>query len=125
MAERRLGTPDCMCGYCETGWDILMGRARPFDRDHHAAAWFLKCHFGGCDPECWEHVDEDGTIVSRPPFSTKYFHRRDSNVPWNMQVNRRVSKQELIDREVEEAKKRKADLALFDEDADADEMEWV
>jgi len=114
-----IGTPEKMCGVCNTAWDIIMGRARPFNATHTAWHWLLKCKYGGCDPECWDYVADDGTVIGRPPYSQRLYHRRDSSVPWNMQtrVRRVVPMEELVAADVEKAKKKKALEKAFDEPA--------
>ena len=77
-----------ICGFCQNAWDILFARA-PWSRSAHGTApgqMVRYCRVGGCDPDIWEYLDEDGDWNGRKVKGNNgTFHRRldnDSAAPW-------------------------------------------
>jgi hypothetical protein len=70
-----------ICGYCINAWDIIFKRP-PWDERHgHRSpeAWLEHCHVGGCDPDVWEFLGDDGWPLPKPKPDNRLYHRRDRN----------------------------------------------
>ena len=92
-----------MCGYCYNAWDAIYGRSRSL---LSPARWIDFCPVGGCDPDVWDHLDEDtgwptgwkvggngmpvaytkpGVKLVIPAYDNRVYHMRsdsDAHAPW-------------------------------------------
>lgn len=99
-----------MCGYCYNAWNIVYCRTRSLTSPGKWVEW---CPSGGCDPDIWDHIDEntgwpeDWKLDSMghpkgyrnpkkyplfiPKTDNRVYHLRaddDSNAPWRKTSSR-------------------------------------
>lgn len=70
---------DPMCGHCYTAWDLLYGRIRS---NTTIRQWLEYCRWGGCDPDVWDFLDDNGEPTGEvPTYNRNLYHRRADDTP--------------------------------------------
>lgn len=72
-----------VCGFCMNAWDILYGRQRT---TISCEKWLSFCHWGGCDPDIWDYLDERtgwplGTKIDPKTMWPRYFTNHNLAIP--------------------------------------------